>query len=573
MRPAAPDVRDRGRIVCVGWEKDTSMERSHEVVGGRPSVGRLSRRTTLRGFAGALAATPPWSRAGSRIAAARDAATPTAATGAPVALSAEDIGAFEDAVKAAMRTFKINGAAVALVQGMRVAACRGFGVRNLRDNAPATEHTRFRIGSNTKSMTSLLLATFVDRGALGWDDRVIDRWPEFRAPTAELTQQLRIPDLLGMASGIAETPTVRFAVTAGSVSALDLLRSVAYLPVAAPPNTKYLYNNTLYSAAGFLAPIAQGTPSEALDEAYATLMRQRVFAPLGMADAAIADDPRPLGDNYAVGYTRDLFGRQSAAPFVTIAGAAPSGSGVASAADMARYLQMQIAGGVTPEGVRVVSAANLAETHQPGIAVPPNAIYALPVGQLPDTVSLRACQGWFEQIFTDGRRLFWFAGGIDGFTSLMGFFPADGLGFAILSNQDPGRGGASFVLSAMSSLLSRLFGLYRDLPAAVARAEPEIEARSAQLAVPTRPVDPTAVAPWLGFYGSGFRLRLDDAGVLRLDHDVRSMPLLALPNGDYVVADGPGTLLEQTVSFTTNPSGSRSMRIDGLDPVRWLTGG
>ncbi|HEU5432104.1 MAG TPA: serine hydrolase domain-containing protein, partial [Thermomicrobiales bacterium] len=374
------------------------------------------------GLAAATLATPlARALADSRVVAAQGVATPAATPGQAVALSAADIGAFESAVESAMRTFAINGAAVALVQGQRVAACRGFGVRDRRDNTHVTERTRFRVGSNTKSMTSLLLATFVDRGALGWDDRVVDRWPEFRAPTAELTQNLRIRDLLSMASGIAETQMARFVVTSGGESALDLLRSIAYLSVAAPPNAKYLYNNTLYSAAGYLAPIVLGTPPDEWEAAYAALVRQRLFAPLGMADAAIADDPRPLGVDYAVGYTRDLFDRPSAAPFVPIAGAAPSGAAVASAADMARYLLTQMAGGVTPEGVRVVSAANLAETHRPGIVVPPDAIYALPVGQFPDTISLRFCPGWFDQTFTDGRRLFWFAGGIDGFTSVMGF--------------------------------------------------------------------------------------------------------------------------------------------------------
>ncbi|HEU0114223.1 MAG TPA: hypothetical protein VFQ80_06090, partial [Thermomicrobiales bacterium] len=197
----------------------------------------------------------------------------------------------------------------------------------------------------------------------------------------------------------------------------------------------------------------------------------------------------------------------------------------------------------------------------------------LPVGQFPDTVSLRFCQGWFEQMFTDGRRLYWFAGGIDGFTSLMGFFPAEGLGFAILSNQDPGRGGAPFVLSVMSSLLSRTFGLYRELPSLLAQAAPASEARSARLAAQTRPVDPAAVAPYLGMYGEGWRLRQDDAGVLRLDHDVRSMPLLAMPDGTYIGADGPATVLGQTIAFTTAGASGRTMRIGDLDPARWLTGG
>jgi hypothetical protein len=81
------------------------------------------------------------------------------------------------------------------------------------------------------------------------------------------------------------------------------------------------------------------------------------------------------------------------------------------------------------------------------------------------------------------------------------------------------------------------------------------------------------VAPYLGLYQQGFRLRLDGAGVLRLDHDVRSLPLLALPEVTYVVADGPDVVLEKTVAFATGADGVRTMAIDGFDPVRWLTAG
>ena len=94
-----------------------------------------------------------------------------------------------------------------------------------------------------------------------------------------------------------------------------------------------------------------------------------MLEPIGMADAAILDDPRPLGDNYAVGYTPDIFGDPSPLPFVSLAGLAPAGSGLASSTDMARYLITQMHQGVTPDGVRIVSAANLAEMHQPGIPV------------------------------------------------------------------------------------------------------------------------------------------------------------------------------------------------------------
>ncbi|MBW3634061.1 MAG: beta-lactamase family protein [Chloroflexi bacterium] len=47
----------------------------------------------------------------------------------------------------------------ALVQGNKIICNRGFGVRNLESGEPVTPSTRFRIGSITKSMTSLMLAT------------------------------------------------------------------------------------------------------------------------------------------------------------------------------------------------------------------------------------------------------------------------------------------------------------------------------------------------------------------------------------------------------------------------------
>jgi beta-lactamase class C len=252
---------------------------------------------------------------------------PVTGPGPAVALSDATLTAFEADLEAAMETFQMPGAAVALVQGNDIVySLEGFGVRDVSSNAPVSPHTRFRIASNTKSMTSLLAATLVDQGVLDWDAPVIDVWPEFLAPTPALTRSLRLRDLLGMGSGVAESPTIEFFMSAGTESALDQLRSIAYLPVIAPPRVEYYYNNTLTSAAGYLGPIAQGTPPERLEEAYAALVAERIFDPIGTTAAAIVDDPRRFGDDYALGYTRDLFGRLSPVPFVSVAGAAPAGA-------------------------------------------------------------------------------------------------------------------------------------------------------------------------------------------------------------------------------------------------------
>jgi CubicO group peptidase (beta-lactamase class C family) len=109
-----------------------------------------------------------------RAAAQSDVATPVATPSLPATLSDATLRDFEADIEAALQTFRVLGAAVALVQGDEIVFNRGFGVRNVASGQSVTPHTRFRIGSITKSMTVLLLATLVDDGVLSWNDRVVD---------------------------------------------------------------------------------------------------------------------------------------------------------------------------------------------------------------------------------------------------------------------------------------------------------------------------------------------------------------------------------------------------------------
>jgi hypothetical protein len=72
------------------------------------------------------------------------------------------------------------------------------------------------------------------------------------------------------------------------------------------------------------------------------------------------------------------------------------------------------------------------------------------------------------------------------------------------------------------------------------RCRPDQAEQLGALAAQTWPVDPAAVRAHLGLYSDGFLVRLDDTGALYLDHDIRSMPVLAMPEGGDVVVDGPG---------------------------------
>lgn len=519
------------------------------------TAGHFSRRQLLwRGGAGlaALAA------ARGRVA-ARD-ATPAGARGD---LSETALSRFEADIEAALGAFRMAGAAVAVVDRDGVRFGRGFGVRDLISGEPVTPDTHFLVASTTKSMTSLLVAAYVDDRALAWDQPVREVWPDFRAPTDDLTRALRVRDLLGMATGIGEPPWIS-TFHEGDPTAGDLLRSLATLPVIAPPQTTFFYNNTVYAAGGYLPALLEGASEADLGMVYARLMAERVYGPAGMTTARIADDPRPFVANYATGYGPDFLLGTAAQPYGAVGSYAPVGGTLATLTDMAAYIAMQLNGGVSVSGGQVVTGANLAACWQPRIAFPVSAALE------PDLVRAGYGMGWISQTYRDGQRLVWHNGGIDGFSTFIGFFPDDGLGLVILTNIGPLPRGLFFTAYVLNLLLGARFGLNRGANEAVLAQYQAAEQRLRDLAAQAEPMDADAIAPYLGHYERGWQLAFDADGPLRLRQGSRAIPLLALPDGAYVMASGvlPGNL----VHFSRDETGALAMEIQDIETVRWTVG-
>jgi CubicO group peptidase (beta-lactamase class C family) len=473
------------------------------------------------------------------------------------------LGQFEADIETALQTFRMVGAAVALVDRSGIRYHREFGVRDLASGEPITPETHFLVASTTKSMTSLLVATFVDDGALSWDQPAREVWPDFRAPTDELTRTLRVRDLLGMATGIGDPPAVS-SFHQGDPTAGDLLRSLATLPITDPPGTKFFYNNTVYAVGGYLPALVQGATEDALETVYAQLMAERVYGPAGMGAARISDDPRPFVTDYATGYAPDFTLGAAVEPYAPVGSYAPVGGTLASLTDMAAYVALQLNGGASVAGERVVSAENLAECWQPHIDVP------IPAELDPDLVSAGYGMGWNAMTYRGGRRHIWHNGGIDGFTSFIGFFPEDGLGLVVLTNMGPLPRGLYFLVYVMNLLLSARFGLNQGSNEAVVATYQAAEQRLSDLAAQAAPVKRDAVTPYLGHYEKGWRVAFDADGELRLRQSSRAIRVLAMPDGSYVMAGGvlPGT----TVRFSRDGTGMPWLEIEGIETVRWSSG-
>ncbi len=167
-----------------------------------------------------------------------------------------DWQAFDRVVGSAFDRMRLVGAAVAVVSANRVLHTVTFGSRCLQPRRPVTRHTRFRVGSTTKSMTAALVATYVDEGALAWDQPVIDAWSEFRAPTEELTRGLRVRDLLAMASGLGEPPGADLHL--GVPTAAEIVEGVARPPGHQPDGCRVLLQQHGQRRGGLPTPARVG---------------------------------------------------------------------------------------------------------------------------------------------------------------------------------------------------------------------------------------------------------------------------------------------------------------------------
>lgn len=117
-------------------------------------------------------------------------------------LTHERLARLKDFIALSRAALGIPGVALSLYQDGAIVFEGGFGSRDLGGSTPVDADTLFMIASNTKSMTTLLLATLVDEGKLTWETPVTAVMPEFKLGDAETTRQVLIKHLVCACTGL-----------------------------------------------------------------------------------------------------------------------------------------------------------------------------------------------------------------------------------------------------------------------------------------------------------------------------------------------------------------------------------
>jgi CubicO group peptidase (beta-lactamase class C family) len=462
-------------------------------------------------------------------------------------LTPERVKVLRDFVTESARALQVPGVGVALIDRGKVVWQGGVGVRELGSSEPVTEHTKFMIASNTKGMATLLLSVLADEGKLRWDQPVTELYPSFRLGSDATTRSTLVRHLVCACTGLPRKDYAFILANSGA-PASDTFRQLALTQPTSGFGELYQYNNLMASAAGYLGG-ALAYPKLELGTAFDQAMESRIFKPLGMRNTTF-DFKIGESGNWARPHGLDLDGRITEIPNDfnhLITPHRPAGGAWSTAADMARYVQLELSKGLTPEGKRLVSETNILERRKRGVPIGENGWYGM---------------GLMERVVA-GVPVVTHGGTLQGYHSNFYALPEAGIGAVILTNSDPG---ASMLAPFLRRLLEVVYDgrpeAAQDVVAAAARIKAQATARRERLTIPgDSAVLRTLAAKYRSPEGSSVEIS-DRAGTKWIKAGFVEGPLATRKNPDgsvSLVSAAPG--LVGVEALVGNKDGARTLTI------------
>ncbi len=391
---------------------------------------------------------------------------PEAALSASPALppQLQDFGAYVDSAR---KQFDVPGVAVAIVKDGQVVLEQGFGVKETGKAGAVDAHTLFAIASNTKAFTAAALQMLAEQGKLKMDDRVIDHLPWFQMSDPYVTREMRIRDLLAHRSGLGLGAGDLLYWPPTKYSTKEVVQRLRDVPLATSFRSAYAYDNILFAVATLVIEETSG-------QSYADFLRDHIFKPVGMDESLVDMTYLKPGMDVATGHAKFDFKDLKPVPPMAWVNNPGAGGIYASVHDLAKWMNVQLAGGKLPGG----DARLFKEDSQKQMwsMLTPMKIGEPPVPELAAAKPNFAGygEGWFLSDYR-GHRLVWHTGGWPGMVSRLTLVPELKLGVVVLTNQESG--------AAFNAVTYRVLDAYlgndkTDWVAAYAAAVKKAEAKA-----------------------------------------------------------------------------------------------
>lgn len=329
------------------------------------------------------------------------------------------LAGLDDYMQQVVKDWNVPGIGVGVVHKDKLVFAKGYGYRDYQKKLPFTPITTAPIASNTKLFTAVAAGLLVDEGRLDWDKPIRQFVPAIQFHNDDLNRTVTIRDMLSHRTGITRHDLIWYK---SDFTQKDLFERLKYLEPAEPMRSVFLYNNMMYSGAGYAMELLSGKPWE-------RFVRERILDPLGMTSTTftIADmlkTPQPgvpfteRRDNtelYRIPYYSDAIG------------VAPAGAINSNIVDMSKWLIALMNEGKF-NGRQVIPKAIIRQTLAPSIALPNTGIEVRGWGEL---LNSNYGMGRWTTSYR-GHLLAYHGGDLPGFHSQVSTMPYDSIGVIVI---------------------------------------------------------------------------------------------------------------------------------------------
>ncbi len=281
---------------------------------------------------------------------------------------------------------------VAVAENGKTVYSNAFGYADVENKVKNTPETRFRIGSITKTFTSVLVMKAVEENKLKLDEKLSKYFPQIKN-----ADKITLEHLLNHRSGIHNVTALPDYLTWNSkaITPKDMVAKITAAGSDFEPGKSMSYSNSNYILLSYILETAYGKP-------YAKLLEEKITKPLGLNNtyfgkAIDAANKEAYSYVFAENFVKDAETDMSV----------PTGAGavVSTTGDLLKFADALFGG-------KVVSAASLEKM-------------------------MKMTDGYGYGLFSvpfNGLTGYGHTGGIDGFTSALYHFPENKTTYVMLSN-------------------------------------------------------------------------------------------------------------------------------------------
>ncbi|MHA3787967.1 serine hydrolase domain-containing protein [Flavobacterium hauense] len=281
---------------------------------------------------------------------------------------------------------------VAVSQNGKTIYTKSIGFADKDKNQKINENTKFRIGSISKTFTAVLIFKAIEEKKLKLTDNLSAYFP-----TIPNASKITIAQMLNHHSGIhsfTDDEDYTSWMTQAKTEA-ELVAIIAKAPADFEPGTQGNYSNSNYVLLSYILEKTYKKPFKAIAD-------EKIIKPLGLKNTYFGGKINPASNE---AYSYEFDGSWAKSPETDMSVPMGAGAMVSNPNDLSRFIEALFAG-------KLITMENLEQMK---------------------TISDDYGMGLFMIPFNH-RKGYGHTGGIDGFSSMLAYFPEDKVTFALTSN-------------------------------------------------------------------------------------------------------------------------------------------